>query len=176
MTLIKCHECGTDVSTEAAACPKCGAPVKKTVSAKKMTGQESTQVVLGLVVVIGISWWIFGSSSDNKPAPTSASNQCTKGDLQCAGDRAISAAGVYCKDPIEKLAKFSVRWKDPGMFETKFSRFKWQDKEAGTLTMVGDKAEFQNGFGAYSPVIYECDLAADGKTVLGARASEGRLP
>lgn len=28
MALIKCHECGKDVSSEAAACPHCGAPVK----------------------------------------------------------------------------------------------------------------------------------------------------
>ena len=26
MALIKCHECGNDVSTQAAACPRCGAP------------------------------------------------------------------------------------------------------------------------------------------------------
>lgn len=29
MALIKCHECGTEVSTEAKTCPKCGATVKK---------------------------------------------------------------------------------------------------------------------------------------------------
>lgn len=29
MSLLKCHECTTEVSTEAKACPKCGAKVKK---------------------------------------------------------------------------------------------------------------------------------------------------
>src|SRR3954466_8808414 len=28
MALIKCSDCGNDVSTEAAACPHCGRPVK----------------------------------------------------------------------------------------------------------------------------------------------------
>ena len=30
MALIKCPECGTDVSDAAAACPKCGHPLKAT--------------------------------------------------------------------------------------------------------------------------------------------------
>lgn len=29
MPLIKCHECGNEVSTEAKTCPKCGAKVRK---------------------------------------------------------------------------------------------------------------------------------------------------
>jgi len=32
MSLIECRECGTEVSSKAAACPKCGAPVKKSSS------------------------------------------------------------------------------------------------------------------------------------------------
>ncbi len=30
MALVSCKECGTEVSTKAAACPKCGAKVKRT--------------------------------------------------------------------------------------------------------------------------------------------------
>ncbi len=120
------------------------------------------------------------SSTERKPAASSedtkpAKAECAKDDLQCNGDQAVVAAGVYCKDPVERLAKHSVRWTD-GTFETKFGRFRWKDKDAGTLTMIGDKAEFQNGFGAYTPVIYECDLAVDRKTVLDVRVREGRLP
>jgi hypothetical protein len=29
MSIIKCNECGNDISDKAAACPKCGAPVEK---------------------------------------------------------------------------------------------------------------------------------------------------
>ncbi|WP_217277664.1 OB-fold putative lipoprotein [Corallococcus exiguus] len=29
MALVKCRECGNDVATSAAACPKCGAPVRR---------------------------------------------------------------------------------------------------------------------------------------------------
>lgn len=104
-----------------------------------------------------------------------ATAECAKDDLQCLGDKAGVAASIYCRDPVEHLAKYSVRWTD-GFLQMKFSRFRWKDKATGQLTMVGDKAEFQNGFGAYTPVIYECDLDADGKTVLDVRVHEGRLP
>ncbi len=73
------------------------------------------------------------------------------------------------------MAKHDVKWTD-GTFEMKFSRFRWKNQSAGVITYVGDKAEFQNGFGAFSPVIYECDMASDNKTVLDVRVREGRLP
>lgn len=34
MTLIKCPECGKDVSTAAESCPHCGFPIKKESSTK----------------------------------------------------------------------------------------------------------------------------------------------
>jgi len=177
MALIKCRECGKDVSTEAAACPNCGAPVvqvAKATVAKKANKHSNIIGTFFLAIVAAVA--IAQCTKDDKKADAKpAAQECSKDDLQCNGDKAIVAVGVYCKDPIERLALHSVRWTD-GTFEMKFSRFRWLDKEAGTLTMVGDKAEFQNGFGAYTPVTYECDLAADKKTILDVRVREGRLP
>ncbi|MDE1179466.1 zinc ribbon domain-containing protein [Paraburkholderia sp.] len=174
MALIKCRECGTEVSSKAPACVKCGAPVKKQMS-------KGAETAAGLVVFGLIGWIlveIFGGGSGHTGAaekPTQTEAACNADDLQCLGDKGVVAAGVYCKDDVERLATHSVKWTD-GTFETKFSRFRWADKNAGTITYIGDKAEFQNGFGAYSPVTYECDLARDNKTVLDARVHEGRLP
>lgn len=133
-------------------------------------------MILGLLGWIATEIFGGGSSSPSapeKPAPTEAT--CKLDDLQCLGDKGVIAAGVYCQDDIERLATHSVRWTD-GTFETKFSRFRWADEKAGVITYIGDKAEFQNGFGAYTPVTYECDLSPDNKTVLDVRAREGRLP
>lgn len=86
------------------------------------------------------------------------------------------AAGVYCKAPIERLALHDVKWTD-GFMDQKFSRFRWTDQVGGGITFVGDKAEFQNGFGAYTPMVYECDMAPDLKSVIAVRIDrEGRLP
>ena len=103
--------------------------------------------------------------------PTDNSSSCEASDLSC---RLISA-DVYCKSPIEKLAMHDMKW-TIGFAESRFSRYRHTPGQPGALTFVGDKAEFQNGYGAYTPVVYECDLAANDKTVLAVRiVREGRL-
>lgn len=171
MALIKCRECGKDVSTEATACPGCGAPPAQPEKQKQGSPLVGV-IVMAVIIGVGVSMCNSTVEKDNLAKKEA---ECAKDDLQCLGDKAVVAAGIYCKDPVERLAKHSVRWTD-GTFEMKFSRFRWKDKDAGRLTMIGDKAEFQNGFGAYTPVTYECDLDADGKTVLDVRVREGRLP
>lgn len=51
MAMATCRECGKDVSTEAKACPHCGAP--KPV--KQLGGCALLLILLGIVVVIGIA-------------------------------------------------------------------------------------------------------------------------
>jgi uncharacterized paraquat-inducible protein A len=50
VALIKCPECGTEVSSEAAACPKCGHPLR----AKPSGGinMKDPVHVIGVVLVI----------------------------------------------------------------------------------------------------------------------------
>ena len=49
-----------------------------------------------------------GDTSEPKGAP----DVCKSVDLQCLGDKGVIGAGVYCKDPIERMAKHCVRWTD----------------------------------------------------------------
>lgn len=51
MSLIKCRECGNDVSTEAKTCPKCGVKVKKPMSRtmKWVLGFLGVSVVAGII-------------------------------------------------------------------------------------------------------------------------------
>lgn len=176
MSLVKCRECGADVSTTAESCPKCGAP-KKAFSPVASIGSPASSAFVLLAVVIAFVFAIksCGDSDDHNKTASSSQSECAKDDLACIGNKGTIAAGIYCKDKIEALASHSVRWTD-GTFEPKFSRFRWKNKSAGIITYIGGKAEFQNGFGAYTPVIYQCDLDSDNKTVLNVSASEGRLP
>lgn len=44
------------------------------------------------------------------------------------------------------------------------------------MTVIGDRVKFQNGFGAWAPMIYECDIDPASERILDVRVSQGRLP
>lgn len=66
MALIKCVECGTEVSDKAAACIKCGAPISKPVLFRRL--KLSELFVMLVIGIGGIMWLASGSGTD---APTS---------------------------------------------------------------------------------------------------------
>lgn len=71
MALIKCHECGNEVSTEAKVCPKCGAKV--VVPKTKKPTSTSTKVigVLGVIAVIAV---ISSTKQQNEQLAEAKSN------------------------------------------------------------------------------------------------------
>jgi hypothetical protein len=109
-------------------------------------------------------------AASNEP---SREEKC-RADLACWGDKYAIWAGYECPVEIEKLATYRANWLD-GWLEGKFTHYRWLSEESGTVTMIGDSLEFENGFGAGTNMIYECDIDPDAKTVLAVRAFEGRL-
>ena len=76
MALVKCKECKTEISKTAAACPKCGAPVKKASSL-------GTIFIVALVGTVGLM--ILSSmsgpsdySAPSQPVKTNADGQSTE--------------------------------------------------------------------------------------------------
>lgn len=81
MALVRCAECGKDVSTEAAACPHCGAP---RTSAGKAVAKAASRVWTAVKLVIGLIFFfivfrctqmsseIGGSSSSSASLPAPA--------------------------------------------------------------------------------------------------------
>lgn len=65
MALIKCKECGDQVSDKAASCPKCGAPV-----AKKNKGPSGCMMVLLIFVGVLILLLFIGKVSNKQEAPS----------------------------------------------------------------------------------------------------------
>jgi hypothetical protein len=74
MALKKCRECGNDISTKAAACPKCGAVLKK------KGGCLSVVVLLFLIgiVIAAISSVTHETSSSSQTSPPAGSGQSTR--------------------------------------------------------------------------------------------------
>lgn len=171
MALTPCKSCKHKVATSAKTCPNCGVANPGVT----VMGQLVGLVFLGVIIVVGFS--MCSGSKDDKPAAKAAAqldDAICKKDLQCWGDKYNIAAGVYCKDQVARLAKYTARWTD-GTFEPKFSRFRWLNKEKGTMTYIGDKIEFQNGFGAFQKHIYECDFNPVNNQIISVRAEPGQL-
>ncbi len=166
MSLTPCKACKKEVAANAPTCPHCG------VKHPGITTKHTLLALAGLAAIVAVIAVSCGDSDEEKQAADAA---CMK-DLQCIGNKGVVAAGVYCPEHIEKLAKNSAKWTD-GAMEPKFSRFRWKDKDAGIVTHLGDKLQFQNGFGAYVNMIYSCDLdMRQGQgVVVGVDAAEGKL-
>ncbi len=67
MAIQKCHDCGGMVSSEANACPACGAPVKKAPIEKR---QNHISTFAGLVIIVGVVTWGVMCDSPSRPVIT----------------------------------------------------------------------------------------------------------
>lgn len=67
MALVKCRECGKEMSSQAKACPHCGAPRPK--------GTSSSTIIFGAFLVLVVGSCIF---SGDRPTGTSTSTSTPK--------------------------------------------------------------------------------------------------
>ena len=109
----------------------------------------------------------MGSALTPKEQARSEEAAC-RADLQCWGDKHSMRATISCQGVIEALARYDYEWTD-GWLGTKFDRFGWKKRSAGTLVYRGSEIKFQNGFGAWSKVTYWCDYDPNTQTVLDVR-------
>jgi hypothetical protein len=103
-----------------------------------------------------------------------AAEAACKSDLSCWAEKHFFSASASCHRMVEKMAKWDVEWTD-GLIDPKFSHYRWRDIGNGVVTYIGDKAKFQNGFGAWQRVVYECDYQPASEQVLDVRVRAGHL-
>lgn len=172
MALIKCRECGNEVSNKAKNCPQCGAQVKR--------NDFGCGSILAVVFIIVLFAAIFGE--EDSAAPTSATVDDDKPEVSekpcdsdaCLSDRFMIDASVACKPYIQKLSKYQYEWLDGWTMPT-FSRYSVSREGDVAITYFGDALKFQNGFGAWSNIIYMCKYNTSTGLVMDYMAEEGRL-
>jgi hypothetical protein len=136
---------------------------------KEIAGAGAVGCV-SLVLLAGAAVWFCG-----KPAPESAAERAKcRANLQCWAERHFVSALVACGDAIERRAQYSFKWTE-SFGERKFSFYRWTDQKNGVVTYIGDKVQFQNGFGAWQPFTYECDLDTAREIATAVRLGPGRL-
>jgi len=114
------------------------------------------------------------SKPQKTPEQIAAEEASCKKDLQCWAEKFTASASVYCKDNVQRLAKYDYEWTD-GMLEMKFSHYRWKNINKGIVTYIGDKIKLQNGFGAWQNYVYECDYNPVNNAVLDVRGQPGHI-
>lgn len=144
MALIKCKECGKDVSTDAKTCPGCGANMPRKTSL-------FTKLVAGLIGIAVLSA-IFGGN-DSKTRTTTAAPK-VKSQAELDDDSRFSLARASYKGLKSSL-------KDPDSLVVE----KLLIDEKGTVACMQYRAK--NGFGGYNKDIV---VVADSKIQRGTEA------
>ena len=107
MAIVKCRECGRDVSDQATACPHCGAPTRgPTPPVKKKTGCLKGLGIIFAVVFLG-SAIIAGIFGERAPAKVSSAPASTgapaSAPTQVAVAAPVSAAQILAaKTPAQQ--------------------------------------------------------------------------
>ena len=143
----------------------------------KATGRALVAAAAGAVVLLGAaSWWAGAPTAVPQDAgppaaqsqPPVAAQPCRQ-TLNCAAAQAMQAASEACRPAIEQLAVFAPRWTQ-GAAQPIFTEYAWLDRQRGTITYFGSRAEFQDAGGGFAAVAYECDFDPVARSVLDARA------
>lgn len=125
---------------------------------------------LGFIFAAGIFSWIYTALTDGKSAAEVAA-ECRKS-LQCTYNHSVYSARTACKEAIERHARFDVKWTDTN---SPFTEAKWINSNKRIIGLVGDKVRFQNGFGAWQAINYECVWDAEADKLVTVNLAEGRL-
>ncbi len=95
MTLTACKDCSAQISTDAKACPQCGAHNVAAFTGRRIAGL----IYLGLIALA--FWWVWGLMT-----PTSKVQEVTEADFGAAWPLTVPAAELLCEGtPPAALAK-----------------------------------------------------------------------
>ena len=76
-----------------------------------------------------------------------------------------------CQRAIENLARYDLRWH----WGRPFDRWNKYQRQDGVMSLAGDNADAQNGFGGWLRVNYECEFDPATNKVIDVRMNNGRL-
>jgi len=130
MALVKCTECGHDISTDASVCPNCGKP--RTVSSKN-TGIGCTPIVA--IFVFAIVVLAFFSATD-APAPKIATPVMFDQSPSNQAKRKTAIEKAQAAGFLGRVGIFSRG--NPEMWVTpQFMSLSFEDKQAATAGVYG---------------------------------------
>lgn len=103
MALIKCKECGKEISSEAVACPSCGKP-RSAGETKKGSAKVGCLGVIGFITVAAIILSVIGNHSDKSSDPKTGAAP--------AEDPTLNAAARFDGERFYVTNNDDVDWKN----------------------------------------------------------------
>ena len=136
------------------------------------TTKKKSRMLMWTLLVIGIA--VLGKvtgapTTGNIPKATQVADipaPCAFDDVQCAGKKFYFEANDACTAAVEQQASYQMRWTS-NWLDRKFPQYTWGgDATHKTITYGGDRAQFQNGFGAWKTVTYFCTYSPEMKSIV----------
>jgi len=119
-----------------------------------------------------------GTYFDPNDGRTKKKQQKTEKDLcenaDCSGKEYWQHVELRCPKAIESLANYDFEWTD-GWTDTKFKPRALKTNKSHIVRFYGDNLRMQNGFGAWSNVIYSCDVDVILGRVVDINVVKGKL-
>lgn len=143
--LVVCVDCGGQVSKSAETCPHCGLKLEPEQTPAQAAGADRI-AFWRVVFFLGGALWLVSLFLGDDDSSGSATT------YQTEPEKHLRSASTACRPLIEDQARWGVEWMNSWM-EPIFDRYQDRGNE---ITYRGDKARFQNGFGAWRRVDYTC--------------------
>lgn len=142
--------------------------------------KESIKARIGTsVAVLFFAFLLIFTGSDSKEElEEQAKLEACKQDPKCWKEKQEEVfyeknkgkAQILCQPMVENHAQYSFEWTD-GFLEPKFSYYRAVSLRNETMIIMGDTIKFQNGFGAWQNMKYECKYDAKNNKLLSAQVS-----
>lgn len=178
MALIKCKECGHQISKKATACPNCGAPNKQ-----KKTPIVEWLVAIFFVVLLATYFTNHRGANGKAPSPPATPRHPSNGvpaitvatpinlnDAQALDSKYGIDADAHCATGVDKYlkraAKYEFHWDHIGIFNAKFDRYLTGVPSPGVLTVSTNKITLQSGTGTHKHITLYCEYDTQAKKVL----------
>lgn len=167
MALIKCKECGAQISTTAKACPKCGASPPRQTSGCAWIAL----LFVGIPMIAGI---IYQGAVTPEREAAAAVKEAKRVALLSPAQKAseLQAARIYsAKGACRIYVKESL--KDPNSAE--FMGYgKTSSSDDGGVVSVSVSYRAKNSFGALVPAAFSCTVKLSGESWLPVEIKEAQ--
>ena len=171
MTLERCRECKSKVSTEAVSCPSCG--VSNPISQKFGKREDKwLKIVIFGTIIFGLIAIIFirGRPTGYTTEEESLAQKWRMTPEQVRKIEEISEIKcLRCRDAAEKLAKYESKSELGGCSYLPVAAI---DQTSNIIVLKGDNLKFQNGFGVWTRVSYTCRYDTSTDTFEDVQVSE----